>query len=240
MQLHRAVRSLTLCSTLALAAACGGDNLFSSGVVTGPGTGGSFGRDTLDASGTLSADFFEDLAFGNEFGTSTERIRKWAFAPSVELIDATTDDLIAVNTVLNEIRVITGVDGFVVPNNGDIRVFFVPRGDFDDILDVPTGVEGATVGLWNLDFVLTSATVVIDAAATGNRRSHIIREELAQAFGLLRDSWRIPESIFYRGSSLQTEFSDIDRDMLAILYSPLILPGMTIEEVEEVFDGILP
>ena len=193
--------------------------------------------DTLDATPDLTVDYFIDLAFGNEYGPTTDAVRKWLDSPTVELIDATSDDLLIVDDALDDIRAITGLVPTIVSSNGNIRVFFVKRADFDQIADVPTTVEGATVGLWDQDFFLLSATVLVDDATTGQTREHVIREELAQAFGLLRDSWRVPGSIFYRGTSGQTAFSDLDEDVLALLYSGVIRAGMTQAEVIDVLGG---
>lgn len=223
-------------AALALAvAACSGDNLFSATrVVAGPGGADD---DSLGVSPDLTAEFFLDVAFDNEFGPATDAIRKWTGSPDVELINATADDLVTVDNVLGDIAAITGLRPTVVPTNGDIRVFFTARDEFDQIADVPTSVEGATVASWDFDFQLVSATVVVDSAATDSRRRHIIREELTQAFGLLRDSWRVQSSIFYRGASTRTEFGAIDEDVLAILYSSVILPGMTRAQVMDVLDA---
>ena len=48
---------------------------------------------------------------------------------------------------------------------------------------------------------------------------HLIREELTQSLGLLNDSWKYPESIFYQGWTTTTEFAPIDIYLIDLLYN---------------------
>lgn len=59
---------------------------------------------------------------------------------------------------------------------------------------------------------------------TGNIRSvqhakHVLREEVTQALGLMNDSYKYPESVFYEGVSEVTEYAPIDRELIDILYN---------------------
>jgi hypothetical protein len=50
-------------------------------------------------------------------------------------------------------------------------------------------------------------------------QKHLLREELTQSLGLLNDSWKYPESIFYQGWTTTTEFSEIDKRLIDLLYN---------------------
>jgi hypothetical protein len=58
-----------------------------------------------------------------------------------------------------------------------------------------------------------------DNIRTVNHAKHVLREELTQAMGLLNDSWKYPESMFYDGVSEPTEYAPIDRELIDILYN---------------------
>ena len=70
---------------------------------------------------------------------------------------------------------------------------------------------------------------------TQTARSHLIREELTQVLGLFQDSDRFPDSIFYHPWTTVTEYADIDRDLIRILYMDNVTPGMTRDEVVSLF-----
>lgn len=50
-------------------------------------------------------------------------------------------------------------------------------------------------------------------------QKHLLREELTQSLGLLNDSWKYPESIFYQGWTTTTEFTEMDRKLIDLLYN---------------------
>jgi hypothetical protein len=47
----------------------------------------------------------------------------------------------------------------------------------------------------------------------------VLREELTQSLGLCNDSWEYPNSIFYQGWSTNTEYSDLDKEIIQMLYN---------------------
>jgi hypothetical protein len=50
-------------------------------------------------------------------------------------------------------------------------------------------------------------------------QKHLLREELTQSLGLLNDSWKYPESIFYQGWTTTTEFSEMDMRLIDLIYN---------------------
>ena len=45
-------------------------------------------------------------------------------------------------------------------------------------------------------------------------KKHILREELTQSLGLMNDSMKYPDSIFYEDWSMITEFSELDKEII--------------------------
>jgi hypothetical protein len=68
-------------------------------------------------------------------------------------------------------------------------------------------------------------TVIVFDFTTGNslytieNYLHFIREEITQGLGLINDSWKYPESIFYQGDSKTIKFSELDKEIIKKLYN---------------------
>ena len=73
---------------------------------------------------------------------------------------------------------------------------------------------------------------------TIRRRRHILREELTQVLGLINDSHRYPDSMFYEERSEQTRYADVDRALIEMLYRSEIRPGMRPEQVRAVLGDL--
>lgn len=70
-----------------------------------------------------------------------------------------------------------------------------------------------------------------EGAVEPQRQRHVLREEVTQSLGLGQDSDRYEDSIFRNSPSLVTEFSSIDREIIALLYDPGLKSGFTSADV---------
>ena len=68
--------------------------------------------------------------------------------------------------------------------------------------------------------VLNGSSVFVNTEVIDNmkRKKHVLREELTQAFGFCHDSYRYPDSIFYENFSSVTEYSELDKLVIAKHY----------------------
>jgi hypothetical protein len=68
---------------------------------------------------------------------------------------------------------------------------------------------------------LTKATMYVDVnrTSTNDGQKHLLREELTQSLGLCNDSYDYPESIFYQGWTETTEYTEIDKELIQMLYN---------------------
>jgi hypothetical protein len=68
---------------------------------------------------------------------------------------------------------------------------------------------------------LTYATMYVDIerTSTNDGQKHLLREELTQSLGLCNDSYDYPESIFYQGWTETTEYAEIDKELIQMLYN---------------------
>ena len=127
----------------------------------------------------------------------------------------------------------------LVQDNANVDVYFEPESKFPSIMpDIVPCNLGFFWIWWRSSGEIIRAQILIasDHTLTQEGRSHLIREELTQALGLARDSYSYPESIFYHEWSTVTEYSDIDREIIRLLYLDGVAIGMTSDEVLALFD----
>ena len=74
---------------------------------------------------------------------------------------------------------------------------------------------------------INKGSMWIDPTFSEKQLKHVLREELTQSLGLMNDSFKYTNSIFYQGGSRVTSYSDIDKQIIKILYSNRISPGMS-------------
>ncbi|NJO03603.1 MAG: DUF2927 domain-containing protein [Bacteroidia bacterium] len=67
---------------------------------------------------------------------------------------------------------------------------------------------------------------------------HLLREELTQALGLMNDSMKYRDSIFYQNFTRTNAYTEMDRELIRLLYLVQIRPGMNAAEVEEVLRNL--
>ncbi len=122
-----------------------------------------------------------------------------------------------------------------------LTVHFVPRCQFSEY--IPSAVPGNVgyfVTYWNDKDEIVSAIALIASDADQAERVHCIREEITQALGPMRDSFKYPDSIFYQPWSLVSHFSGMDKALIRTLYGPSIRPGMNAAQVRRALKHICP
>ena len=125
----------------------------------------------------------------------------------------------------------------LVQDNPNVEIHFEPESKFPSILPDYVPGDSGFIWAWWRSSEIYKATVLIasDDALPQKARSHLIREELTQALGFLQDSYSYPDSIFYQDWSMVTEYSDMDREIIRMLYLDDVAPGMTREDILALF-----
>ena len=137
--------------------------------------------------------YFKDVTLKSEFGSSGNGfIKKWMVPIKLEIAGVPTpQDLQTVEAVTRELKLLTNLPiEFVKPNTGNMRIRFTPEAEFQKF--IPTYQVGNSGFFWlNWDETkqITGGEILISTTGvTQKERSHLIREELTQAFGLPADS----------------------------------------------------
>lgn len=183
-------------------------------------------------------DYFLEIAMGSEFGSASPVVRKWTRDVRIEVIGSpTNEDRTTLNRVIESINAIIGRTKLRIDEQRpDVEIYFVPESDFTiyESNYRPTNFGYFWIW-WNGSFEIVRARIMISTdRITQEERSHLIREELTQILGLMKDSWAYKESIFYQGWTATTAYAEIDKVCIEILYRSEILPGMTRRQVEAV------
>lgn len=189
-------------------------------------------------------DYFMEIAMGAEYNQeNSPKLHKWTGSIRVQpLGKPTAEDLRTLRTVISEINTLTSgkIQMQLVNRDPNIPIHFIPESQFR--LVEPAYVPrnfGFFVTRWNNQGIIYRANVLITTTGvTQKERSHLIREELTQSLGLMRDSYRYADSMFYQPWTDVTRYSEIDKALIQMLYMPQLKPGMTEAEVLRTLNSI--
>ncbi len=181
--------------------------------------------------------YFFEIALGSEFGISNPTIKKWNRDIKIKVNGSpTTEDLKTLQAVIDEINTLTNsITLQIDAKNPNLEIYFVPESQFAQYEPNYSPVNyGFFWTDWNNDAIYNSRVLISTVGVTQKERSHLIREELTQSLGLMKDSYIYQESIFYQGWTDGTNYSEIDKAVIQMLTLPEIRPGMTKLQVLEV------
>jgi hypothetical protein len=188
--------------------------------------------------------YFMEVAIGSEYGgESTPKVRKWQGDVRIQALGKPTSaDLSTIRGVINEVNAL--VNGEIrlqlVDRNPNIRINFAPESQFSKIEPAYVPINyGFFTTNWNAQGVINRANILITTNnVTQKERSHLIREELTQSLGLMRDSSSYSDSIFYQPWTDVTQYSAMDRALIQMLYNPNLRSGMTKAQASSVLNSL--
>jgi hypothetical protein len=185
---------------------------------------------------TDAIDYFAEIAFGSEYGSSDPVVRRWRDRPRVRVNGSpTAQDRVILEGVMSEINALAPVAMVLTDSVPSVELHFAHPSTFADLL--PSYVPG-NVGFfsvwWDESQYIYRAVVLVSTELDQNARDHIIREEITQILGLMRDSFRYPESIFYQSWSLVSRYAAVDEDLIEMLYRAELPVGTPPDEAVRV------
>ncbi len=189
-------------------------------------------------------DYLNEVAFGAEFGDSTQKITKWVTDIRIFIsgeyppyLDAELDKVI---NEINDLSESVQLSRTTSKDKANYQIYFGTGEEYAQIEPNAKAYVDDNFGLlwvyWNANNEIYQGSMYVDIVRTGdpNAQKHLLREELTQSLGLLNDSYKYSESIFYQDWTQTTEYSEIDKHLIEVLYSKKIKPGMTKQEVNQV------
>jgi hypothetical protein len=105
----------------------------------------------------------------------------------------------------------------------NLLVYLGNRKGFEGINNDIKGVHCLGYGIiycgYKNSIILSECFVDIKKVKTPIRQKHILREEITQCLGLINDTYQYDNSIFYEGYSEVTQYSDLDKEIIKLLYN---------------------
>jgi Protein of unknown function (DUF2927)/Bacterial SH3 domain len=188
-------------------------------------------------------DYFLEVAMGSEYGDATPNIRKWETDLRIQIMtpNATAQDKAVVEQVIAELNQLleqsAGATGrpvtlTLVNSNPNVEMYFVPAESFTQYNS--NAQEGQIGSAWmqvNNNVISGAEILIASNYLTDVERAHVIREELTQSLGIMKDSWLYEDSIFYQGWTRTNEYTALDREVIRMLYDPQLEIGMSQQQV---------
>ena len=175
-------------------------------------------------------DYFVEVALGSEYGGNTPQLRRWAGDVRVSVLGApTAEDLRALGAVVSDLNGLIGpVSVVVTDERPTVTLRFLPPREF--AAAEPNYVPG-NLGFFYVYWtggceIVRGNVLIATEGVSPSERAHLIREELTQSLGLMRDSGRYPASIFYEPWTDVTAYAPIDRAVIEMMYRPEVRPCM--------------
>ncbi len=204
-------------------------------------------------------EYFNEIALKSEYFDNPERVTKWRKKMSLFVFDETNSEE-NLKTITNTIEDINSIssDGFQIEitddyNNSNAFMYLCNKNKlekiapkFYDLLNDSINYDYSGFSYvefkWS-NFVITKALIFIDTDYPIEEQKHSIVEELTQSIGLLNDSDKYPESIFYDNDSIKNsksyQYSKMDIALISFLYNPKMKPGYGAKSAELVIKKIL-
>lgn len=204
-------------------------------------------------------DYFNEIALKSEYFDNPEKVTKWRKPMSLfihkdgELNEQTT-------TILNTINSINNIssDGFKIEitedyKNANTFLYLCKKEKIEELAPnfyelLNNSINDEYSGFsyvefkWT-NFVITKALIFVDSESSIDEQKHAIIEELTQSIGLLNDSDKYHDSIFYETDSIQSsrisQYSKMDIALINFLYNPKMKPGFNNRTADLVIKKIL-
>jgi len=205
-------------------------------------------------------DYFKEIALKTEYDDNPEKVIKWRKVMSLYIYkEKEFEEQMVV--IFNTISIINDIssDGFKIevtqnPTKANAFLYLCKKEKVkvlapkfyellnDDMIDYNyTGLTYVEFKWTN--FVITKALIFIDTEPSIEEQKLAIIEEVTQSIGLLNDSDKYPDSIFYENDSIKNsgnyQYSKMDLALISFLYNPKMKPGFNDRTAELVIKKIL-
>lgn len=204
-------------------------------------------------------EYFNEIALETEYFDNPDKITKWRKPMSLYVYKQGSfkEQMATLTSTIKDINNLSS-DGFRIEITNDYKnanaFLYLCRKDelgtlapkFDKLLNDSVSYHYSGFSYvefkWT-NFVITKALMFVDADASMEEQKHSIVEELTQSIGLVNDSDKFPESIFYDNKtgtkSSNSKYSKMDISLISFLYNPQMKPGYKSKTAEIVIKNIL-
>ncbi|MFT4110013.1 DUF2927 domain-containing protein [Propionicimonas sp.] len=183
--------------------------------------------------------YFYKIALGAEYGDKARVVKRWVQPTVTVRVHGTASDSsrACLARVVSDFNALTSTTDLALTRQGsaDIQLYFAPVTRFRALDRGYVPGNDGFFSTWWTDNAMDKARVLIRTTGIADTiRCHLIREELTQSMGLMRDANDHPGSIFY-GKYLPApvRYSHLDQELIRLLYSGALDPGDTKAEIRK-------
>lgn len=203
-------------------------------------------------------DYFKEIALQSEYTDNPEKVVKWKKPIFLYIIKEKEfkPQMSAIKRTINEINQLV-TDGFKIEitdnlTNSNIILYLCEKErveeldqEFYEILngfdyDVAGFVQGEVL---TTTYEINKSKIFVSTENTIDIQESAILEEITQSLGLAFDSKKYANSVFYEDKyqlELETkQYSQLDKDIIRLLYHPKMKSGFDSSEVDRVIKRIL-
>jgi hypothetical protein len=196
-----------------------------------PSDSGAGGNPYIENVGSLSDHspeakaYFREIALGNEFSNKvsstpyrwTKNMKIYCYGyRSPMMMDELNRIVKELNDIINPITI------SVVSNRSEAN-FIIYLGSYKTFAANHPDIHAERlVNNWGYFQIYNNEGLMyvdVIRAKEENAQKHLLREELTQSLGLPNDSYDYPESIFYQGWTETTEYTELDKELIQMLYN---------------------
>lgn len=171
-----------------------------------------------------SIDYFNEIAMGTEDGKRFNQVTRFTTDVKIYMEGHQPQYIIdELNNIVSELnQIINTIQVSVVDSKEDANLT-VTIGSLENIRSQYRIFKSRSYDNTNGGFAIgdnfANCYLNTDNIKTVEHAKHVLREEITQSFGLMNDSFKYPESVFYQGYSEHTEYTPIDRELIDMLYN---------------------
>lgn len=176
---------------------------------------------------TSTKNYFKEICYGSEFGSENASVVRWEKNMKIFVSGQKPDYLInELNSIVSELNsIIDPIQITFVNNKSDANyvIYFCSASQYGNAEPAAAPYVEDNYGLFivNRTDEIKSGSMYVDIyrCNTIDVQKHILREELTQSLGLMKDSYSHVNSIFYQGWTETTSYAPIDVELIEILYN---------------------
>jgi hypothetical protein len=203
-------------------------------------------------------EYFKEIALQSEYDDNPQKVIKWKepMRLFVQKEDEFKPQMSTIDKTINKINRLA-TDGFKIVLTKDLSnsnsVLYLCKKEkvaelnpqfFKVINNIDYDIAGYSYSEFVTEtHIIDKAIIFISSEYSLDIQEATILEEITQSLGLAFDSDTYSNSIFYKNKSEQKvrvkKYSDLDKDILRILYHPKMKPGLDSIEIDRVIKRIL-
>lgn len=175
-------------------------------------------------------EYFSEICLNDEFGNKYSQVARTNHDVKIYVEGSSPNYMITelkdIVSDLNEL--INPIELEIVSNKSEANTF-IYLGSADGFHTVNPKITHNLTDKWgyfesrtNIKTDITKSYIFVDMVNTDDNtiaQRSVLREELTQSLGFTNDSDKYPNSIFYQYGNTVTEYSDLDKEIIQMLYN---------------------